>query len=431
MNEIHVSEKLREQLQKWRRDFHMYAESGFLEMRTSSIVAQYLESLGYDVKVGDEIMKHEDRMGVPSDAVLTAHEQWARANGANEKWLTKLVNGMTGVVGILDTGKPGPIVAFRVDMDALDIQEDLTEQHLPFAKGFASVNTNMMHACGHDGHTSIGLGIATLLMENKNKFSGVFKLIFQPAEEGTRGAKSMTNAGVVDDVDYFIATHLGTGVQAGEFIAGNGGFLATTKMDVVIKGKAAHAGGEPNEGKNALMAASSAVLGLYGIPRHAKGASRVNVGVLQAGSGRNIIPSQAFLKIETRGETSEINDYVREQALAILNGAAAMYQTNVEVNIVGEAISSTPSPELVEIVAQSAESSPFISKVVKYCNEPAGSEDATYFMERVKEKGGLATYMIVGTTLAAGHHNEKFDFDEEVLPAAVDILYRIAQTLAN
>jgi aminobenzoyl-glutamate utilization protein A len=424
-------EELRPQLQAWRRDFHKFAESGFLEMRTASIVAEYLDKLGYQVKVGHDVMKAEERMGVPSEEVLFKHEQWARENGAIEKWLPKLAGGMTGVIGILDTKKPGPVVAFRVDMDALDIQEDFSDSHVPFAEGFASVNANMMHACGHDGHTAIGLGLASLLVQEKDRFSGKFKLIFQPAEEGTRGAKSMAEAGVVDDVDYFIATHLGTGVPAGEIVAGNAGFLATTKMDVVFKGEASHAGGRPHEGRNALMAASTAVLGLYGIPRHADGASRINVGVLQAGSGRNIIPSQALLKIETRGETSEINDYIRSQALNVLSGAAAMYGTEVEVDIVGEARSSKPSLELVEIAAEAAMQSPLVKNVVKISDDAAGSEDATYFMERVKNKGGQATYMIVGTTLAAGHHNEKFDYDEEVLPAGVDVLFRVASSLAK
>ena len=342
-----------------------------------------------------------------------------------------MTGGMTGVVGILDTGRPGPIVAFRVDMDALDIQEDLTDAHLPFKEGFASVNDNMMHACGHDGHTSIGLGLATILMQEKENLKGTIKLIFQPAEEGTRGAKSMTEAGVVDDVDYFIATHIGLGIPLGEIVAGDGGFLATTKLDVEFKGVASHAGGKPNEGKNALMAASTAVLGLYGIPRHSEGASRVNVGVLNAGSGRNIIAPNAFMKVETRGVTSEINDYIREQAFQVIHGAAAMYGTTATIDIVGEAMSSMPSEELVKIVANAARKSEAISNVTEMNLQPSGSEDATYFMERVKNRGGLATYTIIGSPLAAGHHNERFDYDEKVLSIAVDVLARTAFELSN
>lgn len=419
-------EQIEEQLVRWRRDFHKHAESGFLELRTASIVASTLEQLGYEVSVGTEVMSKTDRMGVPSEEILESHKRWALENGAEIRWVEQMAGGMTGVVGVLHTGTPGPVVAFRVDMDALDIQEDLTDAHLPFKEGFASINANMMHACGHDGHTSIGLGLATLLMQEKEQLTGTIKLIFQPAEEGTRGAKSMTEAGIVDDVDYFIATHIGLGIPLGEVVAGDGGFLATTKLNVEFTGLASHAGGNPNEGKNALMAASTAVLGLYGIPRHSEGASRINVGVLNAGSGRNIIAPNATMQIETRGETSAINNYIREQALQVIQGASAMYGVTATIDIVGEAMSCMPSEGLVKLVANAARKSKSVSNVIEMNLQPSGSEDATYFMNRVQARGGLATYTIIGSPLAAGHHNERFDYDEKVLPLAVEVLARTA-----
>lgn len=431
MAEMLIEDELKNEMISWRRDLHRHAESGFLEMRTASRVASFLESLGYGLKVAEEVMDAKERMGVPAQEVLDAHYKWAEQNGADIGWLPKFKDGMTGIVATLETGKPGPVLAYRFDMDALDIQEDMSEGHIPFEKGFTSMNESKMHACGHDGHTSIGLGFAKMLMDKKEELAGTIKLIFQPAEEGTRGAKSMTEAGVVDGVDYFIAMHLGTGVPSGEFVAGNSGFLATTKMDIEFKGKAAHAGGKPEEGRNALMAASSAVLGLYGIPRHSAGASRVNVGVLNAGSGRNIIPSSASMKLETRGETSEINDYIREQALAVIEGAAKMYGVEAAIEIVGEAKSSMPSEELVDVLAEVAKTSPYFKTVMPWSADSAGSEDATYYMERVKELGGQATYCIVGSDLAAGHHNERFDFDEASMPAAVDVLYRSAVKLSR
>lgn len=431
MAEILINEELQEEMVRWRRDLHKHAESGFLEMRTASLVASRLAELGYPLQMAGEVMKADQRMGVPSEEVLEAHYKWAEQNGADPKWLPNFKDGMTGIVAVLETGRPGPVLAYRFDMDALDIQEELAEGHIPFDQGFQSVNADKMHACAHDGHTSVGLGFAKTLIDNKEKLAGTIKLIFQPAEEGTRGAKSLVAAGVVDDVDVFIAMHLGTGVPTGEFVAGNAGFLATTKMDVVFKGVASHAGGKPEEGRNALMAASSAVLGLHGIPRHSAGASRVNVGVLNAGSGRNIIPAAAHMKIETRGETSEINDYIRTQAFAVLEGAAAMYGVEVSTEVVGEAKSSIPSKELVETLHEVAQSSPYFTKTIDWSTDSAGSEDATYYMEHVKAHGGLATYCIVGSDLAAGHHNERFDFDETSMLAAVDVLYRSALKLSE
>ncbi|MBV7505311.1 amidohydrolase [Bacillus sp. sid0103] len=397
---------------EWRRDFHKHAESGWLEFRTSTLVAEKLEAWGYEIKIGKDVIDSKARMGVPSEEVLHQHEKRARQQGANEKWLELVKGGHTGVVGILDTRRPGPTIGLRFDMDALDLEESNDLDHLPFALGFRSINLGMMHACGHDAHTSIGLGLAKLFSEMKEQLSGKIKLIFQPAEEGVRGAKSMVAAGVLDDVDVFIATHIGTGVPLGEIVCGNNGYLSTTKIDVTFSGVASHAGGKPEEGKNALLAGASAVLNLHGISRHSAGNSRINVGVLNAGTGRNIIPSSAKLKIETRGETSEVNEYILSNALNVLKGTAIAHQVEMDLDIVGEAKSCDCSDELVEFIHDSIQYIQEIKRVQLLSNESSGSEDATYMMEKVKSTGGLATYAVVGTTIAAGHHNEKFDIDE-------------------
>jgi aminobenzoyl-glutamate utilization protein A len=416
-----IVEELSPALLKWRRDFHRYAESGWVEFRTASIVASTLREWGFEVKAGREVMKPEARMGVPSEAFLRQQEQRALSQGAVAEWLPRLSGGFTGVVGILDSGRPGPTVAFRVDMDALDLQESADADHLPAAQGFASVNANMMHACGHDAHTAIGLGLACVLSRMKDELHGRVKLIFQPAEEGVRGAKSMVEAGVVDDVDLFFACHVGTGVPLGEVVCGADGYLATTKIDVTYRGVASHAGGHPEDGKNALLAAASAVLNLHSISRHSGGNSRINVGVLHAGSGRNIIPNHAAFKLETRGDTREVNEYILSRAMDVIHGAAAMYGVQAEIDIVGKADSSSPSPELLPYIRAQAAKVAGVTSIVD-TRDASGSEDATYMMERVKQRGGLASYLVFGTTLAAGHHNEKFDIDERVLGIGVQTL---------
>lgn len=416
-----IVEELSPALLKWRRDFHRYAESGWVEFRTASIVASTLQEWGFEVKAGREVIKPEASMGVPSEAFLRQQKQRALSQGAVAEWLPRLSGGFTGVVGILDSGRPGPTVAFRVDMDALDLQESADADHLPAAEGFASVNANMMHACGHDAHTAIGLGLAYVLSRMKDDLRGRVKLIFQPAEEGVRGARSMVEAGVVDDVDLFFACHVGTGVPLGEVVCGADGYLATTKIDVTYRGVASHAGGHPEDGKNALLAAASAVLNLHAISRHSGGNSRINVGVLHAGSGRNIIPNHAAFKLETRGDTSEVNEYILSRAMDVIHGAAAMYGVQAEIDIVGKADSSSPSPELLPYIRAQASKVAGVTSIVDSRNA-SGSEDATYMMERVKQRGGLASYLVFGTTLAAGHHNEKFDIDERVLGIGVQTL---------
>lgn len=420
---IAIPNNFTEQLIKWRRDFHKHPELGFLEMRTGSIVAGILANLGFDLAMGRDVMSAEHVMGKPKDTETKRHYEWAKGNGANLKFLDYFAEGLTGIVATMTFDQPGPTIAFRVDMDALPIHESEDRDHLPNQKGFRSIKNHTMHACGHDAHTTIGLGLATLIAENKDSLAGTIKLIFQPAEEGTRGAYSMMKAGVVDDVDYFIATHIGTGIPHKQFLAAKNGYLATSKINVTFSGVSAHAGGQPNKGKNALLAAAAATLNLYAISRHASGASRINVGQLHAGSGRNIIADHAELVMETRGETTEINEYMLERAKEVIEGAAKMYGVDYDIDIVGQAMSSTCSPQLAQMLHEVAKASPYIEKSTLKSDAPAGSEDATYFMNRVQQLGGQATYCVVGTDLAAGHHHPKFDINEESLLGAVHVLF--------
>jgi aminobenzoyl-glutamate utilization protein A len=424
-------ESLAKQLVIWRRDFHQYPETGFLEMRTASIVASTLDDLGFDLKLGKEVMSESDCMGKPDELSTKKHLEWALNNGANGNYIDYFSEGYTGIVATIDTGRRGPTIAYRFDMDALDINESDADDHFPKQAGFKSKVANKMHACGHDTHTSMGLGLATLIADNEDRLCGKIKLIFQPAEEGTRGAKSMVKANVVSDVDYFIASHIGTGVPHNHFVAANNGFLATSKLDITFNGVASHAGGQPEQGKNALLAAASAVLNIYSIARHSEGTTRINVGELHAGSGRNIIANQAKLKVETRGETSSINQYVQEQVEAIIAGAATMYQIGYDIDVVGEGVSCKCSTDLATVLSECAKAHETIVESHLESNESAGSEDATFFMEEVQKNGGLATYCIFGTELAAGHHNEKFDVNEETFLPAVEILYDSIEKLCK
>lgn len=393
-------------------------------MRTASIVASILDSFGFDLQMGKAVMSETACMGKPGDAETEEHFWWAAENGANRTYLPYFAEGYTGIVATWDTGREGPVTAVRVDMDALEIHETEEEDHFPNREGFRSVVPNTMHACGHDAHTAIGLGLAAMIADNHEELFGRIKLIFQPAEEGARGAKAMARAGVVKDVDYFIAVHLGLGVPHRHVVAAHNGFLATSKLDIAFRGKASHAGGKPEAGRNALLAAANAALNMYAISRHSEGVTRINVGEFHAGSGRNIIPKEAKLKVETRGETSAINAYVKEQVEAVVKGAAAMYQTDYAIEVVGGAAGCTCSRELAEVLHACAKEHPWTEKSMLESDTHAGSEDATYFMEEVQQNGGLATYCVFGTELAAGHHHEKFDIHEETLLPAVEMLYR-------
>lgn len=407
---------------KTRRDLHRFPELGMTEFRTASIVAERLTALGLDVQLGREVMDSASRMGMPPEAALDRAYKDAAAAGAPAKFLTALAGGHTGVVGTLKGTTPGPTIALRVDMDALPILENDTQAHLPAREGFVSTRPGVMHACAHDGHTAIGLAVAEVLAGAKDRLHGTVKFIFQPGEEGGRGALPMVNAGVVDDVDYFIAIHLGTGVPSRTFRPAVRGHLASAKLDVTFRGRAAHAGGRPEQGRNALLAAASAVVGLYGIARHHAGRSRVNVGTFKGGSGRNVIADEATMAMEVRGETEAIADYMLERAEAVLKGAALAQDVTVEIKLAGRTTVAASDEALSQRLASALSGRIPGVEIDAGSHVTGGSEDATYFMRRVQERGGQAIYAVVGSDIPSGHHTPDFDIDENDFPWAIEAL---------
>lgn len=425
------AQALREEMTARRRNLHQHPETGWTEFRTASMVIEELRQLGYEVSFGAEVVDEASMMGVPSAAELEQYMARAVSEGADPELVKQMAGGKTGVVAVLRSGKPGKTVAFRFDMDCNDVEEERGVGHRPAQEGFASCHTKAMHACGHDGHVTIGLAAAKLIAANKEQLSGTVKLIFQPAEEGVRGAYAMVNAGVVDDVDYLFGGHIGFKATADNaLVTMTDGFLATTKLDAVFKGVSAHAGAAPEQGKNALLAAAQSAISLNTISRHSQGSSRINVGVLNAGTGRNVVPDIASLKLETRGATTEINNFMVSEARRILEACAAMYDVQLQVTMAGAAPACLADKELGHEVAELAKAKCGYEQVLEYV-DMGGSEDCGYFMEHVQQRGGQALYMMYGTQIAAGHHNSHFDFHEDCMWKAAATLTEIAVHFTN
>ncbi|HIT65309.1 MAG TPA: amidohydrolase [Candidatus Ventrimonas merdavium] len=415
-----------------RRDFHKYPETAWYEMRTSAIIAKTLTELGYEVLTGKAVCLETERYGVPSAEALAEHAALALEQGAPAEYLTEeMKQGFTGVIGILRCGE-GPVVGLRFDIDALGLIEDETPSHRPFAEGFSSQNPGMMHACGHDAHAVIGLGTAEVLMRIRDSLHGTVKLIFQPGEEGAKGARPIVAHGHLDDVDYFVGTHIAPtgGPDDGDVTPGTWGSLATSKYDVHYHGQAAHAGGFPENGRSAIVAAANAVLNLTAIPRHSGGISRVNVGVIQGGTGRNVIPDQAMMQIEVRGETTEINAYMDEQARRICQAAAEMTGCTCEMIPQGASESQQSDLDFLSHIGDVVrEHLPHLK--VSSCENAQnwGSEDISLMMNRVQAHGGKATYMRSMTDMASAQHTTAFDFDEKVLVDGIQTFSAIVYDL--
>ena len=404
--------KYHDELISTRRPLHTMPEEGWSEFTTTAYIVEKLRKLGYEVLMGKKVINPDNCLG-RSQKVVEAGLAYARKNGVSEE-LLKEMDGLTGCVGVMDTGRPGPTLAIRFDIDCVPVTESTDADHIPAKEGFCSTRPGLMHACGHDAHTSTGLAVAHWFADHKDEMKGKLKILFQPAEEGVRGAAGMAASGIVDDADYFLGAHIAMMCKTGELSVKPYGFLCTTKLDVTYTGRPAHAGVEPNAGRNAMAAACNAFVQLLGIARHGSGMTRINVGQLIAGEGRNVIPSHALMKMEVRGETGDINQYMYDAAVAIIKGCAISQGCEYKIEKMGEAVDLTNDEELVDVLTKAGEAVEGMT-VRKDPMNFGGSEDATILARRVQAHGGKAALFVIGANRPSGHHTSKFDIDEKAL----------------
>lgn len=318
-----------------------------------------------------------------------------------------------GLVAQIDCAAPGPLVALRVDIDALPIHE-ASSSHRPATEDFSSVNPGVMHACGHDGHLAIGLAVAEIVAGLRDRLDGQFRLVAQPAEEGTRGARAVEQAGWLNDIDVFLAFHIGMGVPSDTIAVGTTGFLATRKYRVGLRGQRAHAGKEPENGRNALLAACQAVLGLQSLAQSSLPGVRLNVGTFQAGEALNVIPSLAEFAFEIRALDNTALESLASRAERLVTMTAAAHDVEPTVTIIGEA---TGWENPIEIVRWATEVNDACGAFGRRLDrfDFGASEDATILANSVSSRGGKAGYFVFGADLAGNHHTPQFDFDESVL----------------
>ena len=407
-----------------RRDLHKYPETGWLEFRTAAIAARRMQELGYVLTMGEAAISKKDMMGVPAPELVKKGRERAIQEGADPGLVACMEGGFTGFWGDMQCGGgPGPRMALRFDIDANDVVENLDPgKHRPAREGFASEHHGAMHACGHDAHVAMGLVVAEILAGMKDRLKGAIRIIFQPGEEGSRGSAPMVAAGCCKDVDIILGMHIGAdAAKPGILVGGAQKFLATDKWDVYFKGVAAHAGMKPQEGRNAVLAACTATVNMHAIPRHSDGATRITVGKISGGQGRNVIPPDAVLVMETRGATSELNEYMAIEARRIIEAAARMWGCSVEIATVGAAPSGRSTESMVDTVMAIGATMPEFNDI-RGIIDFSGTEDFSRMMTEVQNNGGIGTYIQVGTTLAAGHHNEFFDIDEKDMVSGVRIV---------
>lgn len=411
-----------------RRDLHAYPEVGFTEFRTCALIIDRLTALGWSVAVGADVLDPALRMGVPPQEQLDAAWSDALASGVAESVLAPMRGGLTAVVGTLTGNRPGRTIAIRADIDALPVLESADPGHAPVASGFASTRPGLMHACGHDGHMAIALDLARRLADRD--FAGTVKLLFQPAEEGLRGGRAMAGSGVLDDVDDLICLHLGVGLPSGAISPDTVGSLASAKMRATFDGTAAHAGLGPERGRSALLAAAAATLAVHSLPQHGSASVRANVGSLHADGAPNVVPARAVMTLEVRANRSDVCADLKQRVEQALHGSAATYGVSCTIDMIGEAPAVVPDPSLASDLASIGSAVPSVREVLRLAPDD-GSDDASWLMDRVHERGGRATYVLIGSSPDANHHESTFDLDEDVLEIGSDLLLAAVRKLGT
>ncbi|MWV64860.1 amidohydrolase [Halorubrum sp. JWXQ-INN 858] len=423
-----MSHDVRNRLSALRRAFHRHPEPAWCEFRTTARIVAELERIGVDeLIVGRDALASEHRMAVPPSETIHEWRDRAADAGVPTAVLDATADGHTGVVATVHAGD-GPSVALRADMDAVSIPESTEPGHRPADEGFRSETDGYMHACGHDAHPAVALGVLEAVVASD--FSGTFTVLFQPAEEVAGGGKPLAEGGSVDDVDYLLAFHLGLGYPTGTVVAGATEPLAMAHITATFEGASAHAGKDPSGGTNAMQAMTTAVQNAYGIARHGDGMTRVNFGRVEGGSASNVIAEEVTLDGEVRGGTTALMEYTRAELERVLYAAAELHDCDVVIRRISESISVDSDPTLAGLVADVARDVPAIDTVVPAA--PLGaSEDATFLMDRVHANGGRSSYLVIGTDHSTSHHTPTFDVDECSLDVAVEVLTDVVSSIGE
>ena len=375
-----------------RRDFHMHPELGFQEVRTSGIVAERLTALGYDVVTGV---------------------------------------GRTGVVGLLRGGQPGDrTVLLRFDMDALPIEE---ANEVPYR----SQTPGVMHACGHDAHTAIGLGVANVLMRHRDEIPGTIKLMFQPAEEGLGGAMAMIHDGVLDrigpPVDRAFGLHVSSGHDTGTAAMCVGPMMAGADMlTITVHGRGGH-GAMPQETVDAVVVAAQVIVALQTVVARnvaPDDTGVVTVGSITAGNAGNVIADSATMRGSIRSFTPAVKALLHQRIREVATGVAAALGATAEVTIV-EGVDPTVNAETPTTLAAATTAAVLGADKIDMGYRTTGSEDFSAVLARVPGNFFMLGARDDARGLNAPHHNPHFDIDETCLPWGVAILCDTALRALN
>lgn len=366
-----------------RRDLHRHPELGFQETRTAGIVAETLTGLGLEVQAGV---------------------------------------GQTGVVALLEGARPGPTVLLRFDMDALPIQEESAHEYV-------SLNPGVMHACGHDGHVAMGLGLARIFARRQADMAGSLKFLFQPAEEGLGGALAVMADGALENPrpDVALAMHLWSPVHLGQARVVEGPAMASSSVfTITVEGKGGH-GAAPHLATDPIIAAAHVVVALQSIvSRNTDPHSSVvvSIGEFSAGTTFNVIPERAVLKGTVRSYDTATHRMVYRRILEMATNVAAAFGCVATMETVAIVASVNNAPEPTAVVRAATEGVLGAENILEH--RTMAAEDMGFILQEIP-----GCYFFVGCsngspTTHHAHHHPQFDFDERAMVNGVAIMAEAA-----
>lgn len=379
------AEKLFDYMVEQRRDFHRHPELGFQETRTSGIVADTLQQLGLEVQRGV---------------------------------------GQTGVVALLEGAKPGPTIMVRFDMDALPIQEENLLD-------YASQTPGVMHACGHDGHTTMGLALAKILTHYQEEMAGAIKFVFQPAEEGMGGAFAMIADGVLQNPrpDVALAMHLWTPEEFGRVRVVEGPCMASSSVfTLTVQGHGGH-GAAPHLAVDPILAAAQIVSGLQSIVSrnvNPQDSVVVSIGQFSAGTTFNVIPDRAILKGTVRSYNNDLHRMIYRRILEMAHHQAIAFSCEATMETIAIVAAVNNAPEPTAVVRRAAAQMMGADNIVEH--RTMASEDMGYILEEIP-----GCYFFIGARNSEkgytfAHHHPRFNFDERAMMDGVAVM---GQAIAN
>lgn len=388
---------------EWRHDFHQNPELSNREFKTAEKIAKHLKSLGIEVQTG--VAK-------------------------------------TGVVGILKGNTPGKVVALRADIDALPVME---RNDLPFKSNvtstFLGTEVGVMHACGHDTHTAILMGVAEILSKNKDKIKGTVKFIFQPAEEGPPpgeegGAELMVKEGVLENpkVDAIFGLHINSATPVGTIRYKSGGTLAAAqRFEIHVKGKQSH-GSQPWSGVDPILISAKIIDGLQTIiSREANltnEAAVITIGKITSGVRSNIIPESAEMIGTIRTLDYDMQKMINRRMKEMVTTIAKAYGGEATITIAKGLPITYNDPELTE------KTLPIIKKIAGEGNVVSqkaitGAEDFSFFQEKIPGFFFFLGGMTPGNTEYFPHHTPDFKIDDNSMLLGVKVMTGITLDYLN